>query len=37
MTDQSRSPYVSHGLHMWVTKDGAVHYRAKSRILNHVL
>lgn len=30
-TNDSRSPYVSHGLHMWVV-DGKIHYRKKSTI-----
>lgn len=32
-TNNSRSPKVSHGLHIWV-KDGKVHYRKKSRIVS---
>ncbi|HYF06359.1 MAG TPA: hypothetical protein VD970_01975 [Acetobacteraceae bacterium] len=31
--NRSTSPYVSHGLHIWVDKDGVQHWRAKSRIV----
>lgn len=32
--NRSRSPYVSHGLHMTAGRDGKIHWRAKSRIVS---
>lgn len=32
--NRSKSPYVSHGLRMWVGKDGKLHWRSKSRLLH---
>jgi hypothetical protein len=33
LPNTSRSPYVSHGLHMEVGEDGKIHYWSKSRVV----
>jgi hypothetical protein len=32
--NKSRSPNVSHGLDLWIGKDGKTHWRATSRIVD---